>query len=420
LQNDKKIEISKIFTKTSILRVFLLAYSLYLLKHFTGSNNDFRVFYQASYDLVHGISPWTASNDPNTSYLYGPLTTLLLAPISFVNIDVAVFFLRTISILSLWIVAYKLDFPQLRKNRDIYFAILLLSMSTTANLFYGQLQIPIFCGFIYIASNLLKNTKSPAVTFFISFIACLMLDQKPHIAIFALILLIKFARYMELKLILLIELLAGVFVSFQIGTIWFFDYLDAINFRLESARNGRDSMAFTSILSEFGLSLPKILLVLIFTIGIILAFRFKDLSGEEILLVIPVFLLIFTPLLHASDVMFIVPLVVFMIDKELHGHESTLRFLLISCLFTWSNQIEIAIIYGMLAFILVTYVNKSRGLRCLFDFLFCLIPCLSVPLVFHFDPTYEGQTRHFVSYLALPISLYLYFNLKPMSKRAKK
>jgi hypothetical protein len=402
-----------------VIRSLLFLYSIFLLMRFSGSNNDFKVFYQASFDLLHGFNPWLGSNDPNTMYLYGPVTTLAIAPISMININTAVFILRIVSIFSLWIIAYRLHFPETRVNREVYLAILLLSVGTTSNLFYGQLQIPIFCGFIYIAHCLLQEKRKPITVLIISFLSCIMLDQKPHIAIFVLIILFKCGRYKELILILVTEILAGTIVSIQIRSIWFLDYLDALLFRLESTRNGRDSMALMSIFSEFGFSSSKWIFLFIYFAGIFIACKFNDSNRERTILVLPILILLSTPLLHPSDLLYVLPLIVLLVEREMHGILVPLRLIMVSCAFAWSNQISISVSIAILTFFIVTSTSKQRRIRSISNFVLAIIPSLVIPVIFINFPAQEGLGRHIVNFLVLPISFYLYTRLKPTLLRAK-
>ena len=349
---------------TCILIFFSLAIliTLYYTKY--GLGNDFRVFYQAA-EYARGLSnPWFSSVDPiYSAYVNGPLTAIVISPLSLLSIDAAIFFVRFLSVVSiplnLWLLAKILNVSFSFSSHKLWIAssLLLFSFPVRANLEYGQLFL-LFTLFFTFAVFFLHSFSSGWVHLSSGILLGITLDYKPQVfGIVSLILILRFRR-----------VILGVVISWLFGalvSVWLTDsspflvWLKAINLRKDGGFNSSDQMNLVALVNN-GLVLALLVLFLV-GVGSSRIYRYwfstnRDIPNLDWYLGSLVGF-IFIPYLHPTDMYVVgICLVIRLIQRD-----SPILWIGFGFLITWSNSLEVFVIQSISVFVLSALLNFNRS-----------------------------------------------------------
>ena len=367
--------------------------------HFNNLNNDFQVFYKAGQDLRNGVNPWGNRFDPNAMYLNGSSTLILFSILSFFPLEVAIFFVRA---LSLVMVAFAIIYVRSLVNiiaQPQLIIFLLLAFPVRSALEYGQLTII----FSAIAFYLLMRLSNRSVeTIWIILGVVLILDFKPHIFIGVVTYLLLMHRFALLIKVFFVWLVFQIIVGLYCHLIPFMEMLKAISFRSETVSEGDDSFSIVSIFDfdsrwSTVISLCSVLMYVIYSSST----RRDPASG---LLSITAFSLLTTPLLHPTDLMLL--LLVFVIKTEL----TQISSLIMGMFFVWSPQFSGA---GFTFTVIIISICVSH--LCGYRFSIKITALLLLPNAVYFFLIWSGMdevvVRHSI-HLMIPILIGVYYSVR--------
>jgi hypothetical protein len=382
-----------------VLTFLVLAFLITLYYTKNGLGNDFSVFYFAADYARQFSNPWFSSVDPvYSAYVNGPLTAIVISPISLLSIEVAIFVVRLLSVVSIplnfWLLSKSLNVNISFNSQKLWIAssLLLFSFPVRANLEYGQLFL-LFSLFFSLPLFLLRNFSLNWVQVFSGILLGITVDYKPQV--FGLVTLILVLRYRRVIIGVIISWLFGGLVS-----VWLTDsgpfvtWAKAINLRKNGGFTSVDQMNLVSLVNSGFILI--ILIVSLVGVGSAMIYRNwfsmnRDLFDIDWYLVFVVgFILI--PYLHPTDIYIVgVCLVIRLIQSD-----SIFPWIGLGFLITWSNALEVFVAQTILVFFLSVLLKTSRS-----NVVVSMIPSLSLLAAVEISPGNESLTRKFMNFLLL-------------------
>ena len=391
---------------------FLLLISIELVySSKRGFANDFPVFYQASDFARHLNNPWGASFDPvYSAYNNGPLTALIISPLSNLTEFYALLLTR---ILSLLLIPYlcvqfsRFIFPEGEinlKDKNIWLAssIVTLTFPIRANLEYGQFYI-IFAAFALTALNYSRSRSSLKLVAsgFLIGVCC---DYKPQ-GFLILALLICFTNK---------KIFFGAFLSILLGsfisTVFTKEFPYSVWYNVISSRkNGGfftpDQMNIYFLTTPLSNVAVAVALVVVFSIYVYLSkARLQHLRSNPIDFMVLFFAFtILFPHMHAQDLVFyglVVVTIAFKLERLSYVAAFSLGSLVI-----WSNNLWVVV--GINIFLLVLLGFRfGRQLLMEIKTLACLLaPSIIFFLTVKIFPDSEHMQRKYWGFMAILSSL---------------
>lgn len=378
--------------------LFVVAIGFIYLWHFDNTNNDFQVFYRAGMEFRSGINPWNTYLETGAYYLNGGSTLLLLSSLSIFSIDTAILILRITNLIIVIFVIMRSRnfFRQVPPALIIIFIFLAFPFRSAME--YGQLTI-IFgsVAFIVLIRIWKNSTDSISVILGLAFIV----DFKPHLVIGLIAYLVLLGRVGLLFKAFFTWLIFQVIIGLYLDVFPFSEMIQAISFRSGTVTEGEDSFSVISFLNlESNLSIIfTFVSIVLFSLYLIIAR--KNLDSR----ILPLFSfsLLLTPLLHPTDLMFLI--LVFVIKEGF----TNVGFFVLGMFFVWSPQLSGA---GFTTFVILAAIG-------LLAFLNHPLPIVRVVLVFFPNIVYlslvgvgvnEVIVRHSI-HLLIPIFIGVYYSL---------
>jgi hypothetical protein len=376
-----------------------------------GFANDFPVFYQASDFARHFNNPWDASFDPvYSAFNNGPLTALIISPLSNLTEFYALLLTRILSLLLIPYLCVQFSrflFPKGEinlKDKNIWLAssIVTLTFPIRANLEYGQFYL-IFAALALTALNYSRSQSNPKLmaSGFLIGICC---DYKPQ-GFLILALLICFTNK---------KIFFGAFLSIVLGsfisTIFTKEFPYSVWYKVISSRkNGgfftpdQMNIYFLSTpLSNVAVAIP---LVICFSIYVYLSkARLQHLRSNPIDFMVLFFAFtILFPHMHAQDLVFyglVVVTIAFKLERLSYLGAFSLGSLVI-----WSNNLWVIVGINIILLVLLGFkfgyplLMNIRALTCL------LSPSIIFFLTVKALPDSEHMQRKYWGFLAILSSL---------------
>jgi hypothetical protein len=378
--------------------LFVIAISFVYLWHFDNTNNDFQVFYRAGLEFRSGINPWNTYLETGAYYLNGASTLLLLSGLSIFSLDTAILILRLANlILVIFVIVRSRDsFRQIPPALIIVF--ILLAFPFRSAMEYGQLTI-VFGSIAFLV--LIRIWKNSTDSFPVILGLAFIVDFKPHLVIGLIAYLVLLGRVGLIFKAFFAWLIFQLTIGLYLDLFPFSEMIQAISFRSGTVTKGEDSFSVISFLNlDSNLStITTIVSIVLFSLYLIITRKNLDLK------VLPLFSfsLLLTPLLHPTDLIFLI--LVFVIKEGF----TNVGFFVLGLFFVWSPQLSGA---GFTTIVILAAI----GLLALLNH---PLPLVRVVLVFFPNIVYlslvgvgvnEVIVRHSI-HLFIPIFIGVYYSL---------
>lgn len=351
-----------------ILRLKHLAKAVYALVSIaivlkftkTGLGNDFEPFYIAGVKALNKENPWIGGADSvYSAYVNGPLTLLIVIPLSILDQESSLLLSRIISVICIPLFLHLLGSfvkPKISRNSEQVFwlsSIFLFSYPVRSNLEYGQL-------FIIVSTLIAFSLKSVRIqTSLRSLILpglalCLALDYKPQVFL-PLVIITVFLRPKILLIFPLGFMMSWSVSYFLTGSAFYASWFDAIKARKEGGFLTIDQMNLYAISPSRLVVVLTLLVITFFLILFLINNGFRWLIQFDSLGIIWLFWLLTIPYLHPTDLLFAVGLTFLQFSVT----RSRLLAMSLGCGLVWSNSasVNLLVLVAVSLYILARHKN---------------------------------------------------------------
>lgn len=369
------------------------------LVYFTinGKGNDFPIFYEASRLTLALKSPWDSVSDPvYSAYLNGPITSVLISPLGLVDQDLALGFVRFLSIGVVPYLAFqtsKLLFPNLELNpldRKFWLisTFVLLSFPIRANLEYGQMFL-LFAA-LAVSSLRLAQSNSPVHLFLSGLLIGICCDYKPQsFLIFSL--LICFS-----KLLIFIGGAASVLVGGLTSSALTSDFpyatwAEVLQKRMGGGSRTGDQMHLYSLTSNAFYTTVLVVLLASAVVALLISTRgLRNLERPQIFSLVIFTVTFFAPWMHSTDLVFFSLYAVILYFTHPLSWTSSLT---LGAFLVWSNNLVVSMFVVSVSLILVLTYKRITPILKSCSYGFVAIPAVIFPLTVLFFPSLEESHR---------------------------
>jgi len=288
------------FVRNNIAWSIVACTSVIFLVHFTNANNDYRVFVDAGLAFRKQLNPWAISPDPNSMYLNGASGILPLVLFSFLKIETGLFLLRLLNLTVVVLLIWKPRNYSMHKVTPLYIALVMLSFPFRSAMEYGQLTVLYSSLAFWLVSNLLKGDS---YTVSMMFSLVLLIDYKPHVFVFLLLVLLVKRKYLFLSQAFLFWAVIQLLIGWWTKTVPIVEWYKAIQYRNQYVTSGEDSFSLVSILNLSPLVSMVVTGIGMTTLLIVLVKHQSDI--KPVLVKVSVIGLLAIPLLHPTDLLLV-------------------------------------------------------------------------------------------------------------------
>lgn len=373
-----------------------------------GKGYDFPVFYAASRLSLNFQSPWDAVFDPiYSAYLNGPLTALVISPLSLVPQNIALGITRALSIVLIPFLTYQISkyfspYQDLRfLNKRIWLAssIIMFTFPIRANLEYGQFFI-IFLAFAILALRL-SSYETKGSLLLAGFLIGVCCDYKPQcFMVFALLICFK-NRYIFLGGVF--SIISGALLSVILTRKA--PYLVWCEVILKKFKGGATGDQMHIYVLFPGLwSILVLIVISAFAVAYLLRYRNKVSVQQRSVLIIFITVLL-SPWMHPTDLALFA---VFVVGIAIRSNGLTLfSSLALGSLLVWSNNVTISIFVALLSFfILFLYLGRNQQTLFVYKFLI-IMPSIFFAIFSKNNPEVEDLLRKLFGIVSLFCATFL-------------
>jgi len=344
----------RILSRQSVLKSFVGLLILFYMIRYQSTANDFAVYTRAGEDFRAKVNPWSFTGDVNNSYLYGPLTTILISIYTIIPIGIGIGVLRLITLLGLALVAMRLTSTTSVQKLSIL-GIALLCFPVRANLEYGNFTVLLVCAGVLVApfmSRIKPLTKNKII---FGVFAAIAFDYKPHLFFPVAAIAIIWNGRSRVSFILTIALgflSTSLFLQENVFGIW----ISSIQNRVSGSSESKpDQMDAHSIISQVGFVIPQQTYILL-TLTLICGFFSLKKSALNVRNLLTSVALVF-PFLHSSDLGILIVIFLLTRSELIRTNSGSAAIGLFA---VWSDSFSIAALtlVGILFFFY--FIDKKR------------------------------------------------------------